>query len=84
MTKVYRRSNCLFWSFKMHYILLFGYLKWSKIITSNIAFVTEVNVIKILICIRKTIILHLGKLFYVVQQHDVVLENSKKNSLKGN
>lgn len=68
----------------MHYILLFGYLKWSKIITSNIAFVTEVNVIKILICIRKTIILHLGKLFYVVQQHDVVLENSKKNSLKGN
>lgn len=68
----------------MHYILLFGYLKWSKIITSNIAFVTEVNVIKILICIRKTIILHLGKLFYVVQQHDVVLENSKKNSLKDN
>ena len=68
----------------MHYILLFGYLKWSKIITRNIAFVTEVNVIKILICIRKTIILHLGKLFYVVQQHDVVLENSKKNSLKDN
>ena len=66
----------------MHYILLFGYLKWSKIITSNIAFVTEVKVIKILICIRKTIILYLGKLFYIVQQHDVVLENSKKNSLK--
>ena len=56
----------------MHYILLFGYLKWSKIITSNTAFVTEVNVIKTLICIRKAIILHLGKLFYIFQQHDVM------------
>lgn len=68
----YTEEVIVFWSFKMNYILLFGYLKWSKIITSNIALVTEVNVIKILICIRKTIILHLGKLFYIVQQHDVV------------